>query len=460
MPNRRLRRGPCRRISTPRCGRRSASGRRSARSSGSGRATPRSGRAPTRRVARLARHRRRAAGRVDDLRRARRGRAAGGLQPRAAPRHGRLEPLPGGPPHDVRKAARASPSCPVLDSTDPAQVRAFEAPRGPRADALHRVVASRARRSSPTSSSSTSSSASKQAVGPDKAGDAVRRHHRPRLEARAGRPGRRFRHVFLGGRRSAGATRRCPTSAWCRRRSWGSTSRACWRAAGDGARLRRRRPRRGEPRRRARGVLGCSRCAAATRSRWSPRRGSAISGAWLEQLLAESTGKAGKGLIPVDREPLGPPEVYGQDRLFVHLRLDSAPDAAQDRAVARLASGGPPGGPDRGARSRTTIGGGVLPLGVRDGRRGRDPRDQPVRPARRRGEQGRDAEAHGRVRGDRAPAGGDADPRGRRAPALRRPAQRRASSRPEARRRSSASCARTSGGSGRATTSRSSPTSR
>jgi transaldolase/glucose-6-phosphate isomerase len=59
-------------------------------------------------------------------------------------------------------------------------------------------------------------------------------------------------------------------------------------------------------------------------------------GAWLEQLLAESTGKEGTGLIPIDREALGPPEVYGDDRLFVYLRLLSAPDAAQDRAVAEL----------------------------------------------------------------------------------------------------------------------------
>ena len=42
-------------------------------------------------------------------------------------------------------------------------------------------------------------------------------------------------------------------------------------------------------------------------------------GAWLEQLLAESTGKIGKGLIPVDREPLGAPEVYG-DGSRVRLR--------------------------------------------------------------------------------------------------------------------------------------------
>jgi hypothetical protein len=65
-------------------------------------------------------------------------------------------------------------------------------------------------------------------------------------------------------------------------------------------------------------------------------------GAWLEQLLAESTGKAGRGLIPVDREPPGPPEVYGADRLFVYLRLDSAPAAAQDHAVARLEAAGQP----------------------------------------------------------------------------------------------------------------------
>ena len=39
-------------------------------------------------------------------------------------------------------------------------------------------------------------------------------------------------------------------------------------------------------------------------------------GAWLEQLVAESTGKEGKGLIPIDREALGKPDVYGRDRLL------------------------------------------------------------------------------------------------------------------------------------------------
>ncbi len=65
-------------------------------------------------------------------------------------------------------------------------------------------------------------------------------------------------------------------------------------------------------------------------------------GAWLEQLLAESTGKEGKGLIPVDREPLGTPEVYGNDRLFAYVRHEASADAAQDGAVDELAGAGHP----------------------------------------------------------------------------------------------------------------------
>lgn len=67
-------------------------------------------------------------------------------------------------------------------------------------------------------------------------------------------------------------------------------------------------------------------------------------GAWLEQLLAESTGKEGRGLIPIDREPLGPPDGYGDDRLFIYLRLneDAAQAASQDAAIAELESTGHP----------------------------------------------------------------------------------------------------------------------
>ena len=65
-------------------------------------------------------------------------------------------------------------------------------------------------------------------------------------------------------------------------------------------------------------------------------------GAWLEQLLAESTGKEGHGIIPVDREQIGAPDVYGNDRVFAYLRLETAPDAKQDAAVAALESAGQP----------------------------------------------------------------------------------------------------------------------
>ena len=63
-------------------------------------------------------------------------------------------------------------------------------------------------------------------------------------------------------------------------------------------------------------------------------------GAWVEQLIAESTGKEEAGILPVDGEPIGPPAVYGSDRLFVQLRL--AGDSSQDEAVRELALAGHP----------------------------------------------------------------------------------------------------------------------
>jgi transaldolase/glucose-6-phosphate isomerase len=65
-------------------------------------------------------------------------------------------------------------------------------------------------------------------------------------------------------------------------------------------------------------------------------------GAWLEQLLAESTGKEGKGLIPVDREEIAAPELYGNDRIFAYLRLATAPDPKQDTAIDALEKAGQP----------------------------------------------------------------------------------------------------------------------
>jgi glucose-6-phosphate isomerase len=63
-------------------------------------------------------------------------------------------------------------------------------------------------------------------------------------------------------------------------------------------------------------------------------------GDWVEQLIAESTGKEGKGILPVVGEELGAPEVYGEDRIFVHLRLGD--DDGDMPALKALAHAGHP----------------------------------------------------------------------------------------------------------------------
>jgi glucose-6-phosphate isomerase len=59
-------------------------------------------------------------------------------------------------------------------------------------------------------------------------------------------------------------------------------------------------------------------------------------GAWLEQLLAESTGKEGRGLIPVDREPLFPPEKYGKDRIFAFVKFAGDNDSEMEASITAL----------------------------------------------------------------------------------------------------------------------------
>jgi transaldolase/glucose-6-phosphate isomerase len=103
-------------------------------------------------------------------------------------------------------------------------------------------------------------------------------------------------------------------------------------------------------------------------------------GTWAEQLVAESTGKNGKGVIPVADEPASEPSVYGADRLFVYLRDGAHPDPAQDRLIDALARDGHPvvriavGSPERFAQEffrfeiATAVAGAVL---------GINPFDQP-----------------------------------------------------------------------------------
>jgi transaldolase / glucose-6-phosphate isomerase len=70
--------------------------------------------------------------------------------------------------------------------------------------------------------------------------------------------------------------------------------------------------------------------------------GIASLGAWLEQLLAESTGKLGRGIVPIDAEPIGAPAAYGADRLFAYLRLQSDPEGEQETQVTALEAAGQP----------------------------------------------------------------------------------------------------------------------
>jgi transaldolase / glucose-6-phosphate isomerase len=65
-------------------------------------------------------------------------------------------------------------------------------------------------------------------------------------------------------------------------------------------------------------------------------------GAWAEQLIAESTGKEGKGLIPIDGEPLDEPASYGHDRFFIDIRTEGEDDASHDEKLAALERAGHP----------------------------------------------------------------------------------------------------------------------
>jgi transaldolase/glucose-6-phosphate isomerase len=228
------------------------------------------------------------------------------LHPRPAAGHGRLEPGP-----EVLASPSAGPGHPpllVLDSTDPAQIARIEAqidPAGPCSSS----PASRARPWSPTSCTATSSPSPKGAGRGQGGRLALHRRHRPGLKLeRTARRAQGFAHVFsatpqIGGRYSVLSNFGMVPAAvlgrdvrrafetprpWCapatpaprpppiRAFAWGSGDRR----GGEG------RARQADPDRLA-----------------DP--GIKAFGAWLEQLIAESTGKHGKGVIPVDGERLG-----------------------------------------------------------------------------------------------------------------------------------------------------------
>ena len=119
-------------------------------------------------------------------------------------------------------------------------------------------------------------------------------------------------------------------------------------------------------------------------------------GMWVDQLIAESTGKDGVGIVPIVNEPLMPAEYYGDDRLFVYLRMDDDPNDASDDVVSSPGETRP--SCDRHKLGRLPrFGWRVLPVGVRDGGRRFNSWRPPFRPTKRAGVKGADDRGH---RGD------------------------------------------------------------
>lgn len=89
-------------------------------------------------------------------------------------------------------------------------------------------------------------------------------------------------------------------------------------------------------------VLGAAALAGRDKLTFVTSSGVSWLGAWIEQLVAESTGKSGKGIVPVDGETLGEPATYAFDRIFVGVALDSDVDQAADQTLGTLAKLGHP----------------------------------------------------------------------------------------------------------------------
>ncbi len=232
------------------------------------------------------------------------------------------------------------PDLHVLDSTDPAQVRAFEN-KIDIARALFIVSSKSGSTLEPNIFKQYFFEKTKQAVGADKAGSHFIAITDPGSKMQQVAEGDRFRHVFfgrpsIGGRYSAlsnfgmipAAAMGVDTKKFLDRTQ--EMVQACGPAAAieenPGAML---------------GiVLGTA--ARSGRDKVTIIASPDISdlGAWLEQLLAESTGKVGKGIIPVDREDLAAPEVYGNDRVFAYVHTEHGIDVKQDAKLTALEKAG------------------------------------------------------------------------------------------------------------------------
>jgi transaldolase/glucose-6-phosphate isomerase len=232
------------------------------------------------------------------------------------------------------------PDLHVLDSTDPAQVKAFEN-RIDIARTLFIVSSKSGSTLEPNIFKQYFFERAKQAVGGDKAGSHFIAITDPGSKMQKVAESDRFRHIFfgrpsIGGRYSALSNFGMVPAAviGVDTKKFLDRTQQMVRACGPSA------PVQENPG----AVLGIILGSAARggRDKVTIITSPDISdlGAWLEQLLAESTGKVGKGIIPVDREELAAPEVYGDDRVFAYIHTEHATDVKQDAKVAALETAG------------------------------------------------------------------------------------------------------------------------
>ena len=234
------------------------------------------------------------------------------------------------------------PELHVLDSTDPAQVKAFEhAVDIPKT--LFIVSSKSGSTLEPNIFKQYFFERAKQIVGSDKVGSHFVAITDPGSKMQQVAEGDRFLHVFfgrpsIGGRYSAlSSFGIAPAAAMgLDTRKFLDRAAEMARACGAGT------PVEENPGAMLGIILGAAANAGRDKITIITSAGISDLGAWLEQLIAESTGKIGKGIIPVDREHLGTPDVYGNDRVFAYVRLENGGNAEQDAKVGALEKAGHP----------------------------------------------------------------------------------------------------------------------
>ena len=232
------------------------------------------------------------------------------------------------------------PDLHVLDSTDPAQVKAFE-DKVDIARTLFIVSSKSGSTLEPNIFKQYFFERTKQAVGADNAGSHFIAITDPGSKMQQVAEADRFRHIFLGrssigGRYSAlSHFGMVPAAAiGVDTKKFLDRAQEIVRACGPSAPV-------GENPGAVLGII-LGMAARSRRDKVTIITSPDLSdlGAWLEQLLAESTGKVGKGIIPVDREELAAPEVYGNDRVFAYIHTQHATEVAQDAKVKALEEAG------------------------------------------------------------------------------------------------------------------------